>query len=211
MGTQLYERGILFSVNYEELNLSRPEVVRKVHERLRACRGRGHRDQHLRRQRASASRATARRTRCATSTWPRSRSRAEAAAEQGLRGGRHRPDRAHLRRRRGRRRARASRLQRAGRGAGRGRGRCPRDRDHAPARRRSCSRSRRCARWWGPRSPIVAQVSSTKTWPWPTAPRSSRWARRLKARGVDAIGVNCSTGPKTCSRRSRSWSRSVCR
>src|SRR3954471_9293872 len=32
MGTQLYERGILFSVNYEELNLSRPEVVRKVHE-----------------------------------------------------------------------------------------------------------------------------------------------------------------------------------
>jgi homocysteine S-methyltransferase len=32
MGTQLYERGILFSVNYEELNLSRPQVVRKVHE-----------------------------------------------------------------------------------------------------------------------------------------------------------------------------------
>jgi methionine synthase I (cobalamin-dependent)/5,10-methylenetetrahydrofolate reductase len=32
MGTQLYERGMLFSVNYEELNLSRPEVVRKVHE-----------------------------------------------------------------------------------------------------------------------------------------------------------------------------------
>jgi homocysteine S-methyltransferase len=32
MGTQLYERGILYSVNYEELNLSRPEVVRKVHE-----------------------------------------------------------------------------------------------------------------------------------------------------------------------------------
>jgi homocysteine S-methyltransferase len=32
MGTQLYERGMLFSANYEELNLSRPEVVRKVHE-----------------------------------------------------------------------------------------------------------------------------------------------------------------------------------
>ena len=32
MGTQLYERGMLFSVNYEELNLSRPQVVRKVHE-----------------------------------------------------------------------------------------------------------------------------------------------------------------------------------
>jgi methionine synthase I (cobalamin-dependent)/5,10-methylenetetrahydrofolate reductase len=32
MGTQLYLRGMLFSVNYEELNLSRPEVVRKVHE-----------------------------------------------------------------------------------------------------------------------------------------------------------------------------------
>jgi len=32
MGTQLYERGMLFSVNYEELNLSRPDVVRRVHE-----------------------------------------------------------------------------------------------------------------------------------------------------------------------------------
>jgi homocysteine S-methyltransferase len=32
MGTQLYERGVLFSFNYEELNLSRPEIVRRVHE-----------------------------------------------------------------------------------------------------------------------------------------------------------------------------------
>src|SRR4051794_307670 len=32
MGTQLYERGMLFNVNYEELNLSRPDVVRKVHQ-----------------------------------------------------------------------------------------------------------------------------------------------------------------------------------
>jgi homocysteine S-methyltransferase len=32
MGTQLYERGMLFSVNYEELNLSRPDVIRKVHQ-----------------------------------------------------------------------------------------------------------------------------------------------------------------------------------
>lgn len=32
MGTQLYERGVLFSANYEELNLSRPELVRRVHE-----------------------------------------------------------------------------------------------------------------------------------------------------------------------------------
>ena len=32
MGTQLYERGILFSACYEELNISRSEVVRKVHE-----------------------------------------------------------------------------------------------------------------------------------------------------------------------------------
>src|SRR3954468_5536814 len=32
MGTQLYERGNLFSLNYEEFNLSRPEVIRKVHE-----------------------------------------------------------------------------------------------------------------------------------------------------------------------------------
>jgi methionine synthase / methylenetetrahydrofolate reductase(NADPH) len=32
MGTQLYERGILFNVNYEELVLSRPEVVERIHE-----------------------------------------------------------------------------------------------------------------------------------------------------------------------------------
>jgi homocysteine S-methyltransferase len=32
MGTQLYERGILFNINYEELNLSRPEAVLRIHE-----------------------------------------------------------------------------------------------------------------------------------------------------------------------------------
>jgi methionine synthase / methylenetetrahydrofolate reductase(NADPH) len=32
MGTQLYERGVLFSACFEELNLSKPELVRKVHE-----------------------------------------------------------------------------------------------------------------------------------------------------------------------------------
>ncbi len=32
MGTQLYERGILYSACFEELVVSRPEVVRKVHE-----------------------------------------------------------------------------------------------------------------------------------------------------------------------------------
>jgi homocysteine S-methyltransferase len=32
MGTQLYERGILYSACFEELNVSRPEVVAKVHE-----------------------------------------------------------------------------------------------------------------------------------------------------------------------------------
>ncbi|MEO7092956.1 MAG: bifunctional homocysteine S-methyltransferase/methylenetetrahydrofolate reductase [Polyangiales bacterium] len=32
MGTQLYERGVLFTVNYEELNLSRGEAIRKIHE-----------------------------------------------------------------------------------------------------------------------------------------------------------------------------------
>ncbi len=32
MGTQLYERGVLFSACFEELALSRPELVRKVHE-----------------------------------------------------------------------------------------------------------------------------------------------------------------------------------
>ncbi|HEY3819764.1 MAG TPA: bifunctional homocysteine S-methyltransferase/methylenetetrahydrofolate reductase [Polyangiaceae bacterium] len=32
MGTQLYERGVLFSACFEELNLSRPELVGKVHD-----------------------------------------------------------------------------------------------------------------------------------------------------------------------------------
>ncbi|MFO0756764.1 MAG: bifunctional homocysteine S-methyltransferase/methylenetetrahydrofolate reductase [Byssovorax sp.] len=32
MGTQLYERGVLFNVNYEELCVSRPELVLKIHE-----------------------------------------------------------------------------------------------------------------------------------------------------------------------------------
>ena len=32
MGTQLYERGVLFSACFEELNLSKPDLVRKVHE-----------------------------------------------------------------------------------------------------------------------------------------------------------------------------------
>ncbi len=32
MGTQLYERGVLYSVCFEELCVSRPELVRKIHE-----------------------------------------------------------------------------------------------------------------------------------------------------------------------------------
>lgn len=32
MGTQLYERGVLYSTCYEELNVSRPEIVQRVHE-----------------------------------------------------------------------------------------------------------------------------------------------------------------------------------
>jgi homocysteine S-methyltransferase len=32
MGTQLYERGVLYSTCFEELNVSRPELVAKVHE-----------------------------------------------------------------------------------------------------------------------------------------------------------------------------------
>ena len=32
MGTQLYERGVLFSVCFEELNITKPELVRKVHD-----------------------------------------------------------------------------------------------------------------------------------------------------------------------------------
>ena len=32
MGTQLYERGVLYSACFEELNLSRPELVAQVHE-----------------------------------------------------------------------------------------------------------------------------------------------------------------------------------
>ena len=32
MGTQLYERGVLFNVNYEELVLTRPELIQRIHE-----------------------------------------------------------------------------------------------------------------------------------------------------------------------------------
>jgi homocysteine S-methyltransferase len=32
MGTQLYERGVLFTTNYEELNLTRPDLVRRIFE-----------------------------------------------------------------------------------------------------------------------------------------------------------------------------------
>ncbi len=32
MGTQLYERGVLYSACFEELNVSRPELVKKIHE-----------------------------------------------------------------------------------------------------------------------------------------------------------------------------------
>jgi homocysteine S-methyltransferase len=32
MGTQLYERGVLYNVNYEELVVSRPEIVERIHE-----------------------------------------------------------------------------------------------------------------------------------------------------------------------------------
>src|SRR5271165_4044880 len=32
MGTQLYERGVLYNVCFEELNASRPELVAKVHD-----------------------------------------------------------------------------------------------------------------------------------------------------------------------------------
>jgi homocysteine S-methyltransferase len=32
MGTQIYERGVLLTVNYEELNLTRPDFIGKIHE-----------------------------------------------------------------------------------------------------------------------------------------------------------------------------------
>ncbi len=32
MGTQLYERGVLFNINYEELVITRPELVSRIHE-----------------------------------------------------------------------------------------------------------------------------------------------------------------------------------
>jgi methionine synthase / methylenetetrahydrofolate reductase (NADH) len=32
MGTQLYERGVLFSACFEELNVTRPEIIARVHE-----------------------------------------------------------------------------------------------------------------------------------------------------------------------------------
>jgi methionine synthase I (cobalamin-dependent) len=66
MGTQLYERGVLYSACFEELNVSRPELVSKVHE------------DYLRAAPRSSRPTPSARTRCASrSTACRARARAQ--------------------------------------------------------------------------------------------------------------------------------------
>ena len=174
MGTQLYERGILFSVNYEELNLSRPEVVRKVHEDYVARRRGGHRDQHVRRQRMRLARHGLDDKVRDINLRRRSRSRARPRGPSAYVAGSIGPDRAALRRRReddvdaGARRAsreQAEALVEAGV-----------DllvaRDLAPARRDVARDRGACARR-GPRRPAHrVRCRSTKSARWPTARRS---------------------------------------
>ena len=68
MGSLLYERGIFVTQNFEQLNVTRPDVVAQDPRGLRRRRRAGHRDQHVRRQLASGSTATASATRCARTT-----------------------------------------------------------------------------------------------------------------------------------------------
>ena len=121
MGSLLYERGVFVTQNFEQLNVTRPDIVRRDPRGLRRRGRAGHRDQHLRRQPLP----------------PR-------AARAGRRGARLQPRRRPPRAR-GRRRARTSRA-RWGRP-----GSCPGVADgvrtlDARCRRRSPSRRRRSSR-----------------------------------------------------------------
>ena len=80
MGSLLYERGIFVMQNFEQLNVTRPDVVTQDPRGLRRRRRPGHRDQHLRRQHASASTATGSATRSARSTSPAPGSRGRRRA-----------------------------------------------------------------------------------------------------------------------------------
>src|SRR3954468_17660680 len=37
MGSLLYDRGVMHTHSYDELNLSRPELIREIHEQYRAA------------------------------------------------------------------------------------------------------------------------------------------------------------------------------
>jgi len=149
-----------YSINYEELNLSRPEVVRRVHDDFSApARTSSKRTRSAPTRFVSLARDST--TRCARSTW-RVKLAKDAAGGKGRTSRRHRPDRPHFRRRertssRGCAppfRAQAEALAEGGR---RSRG----GRDDAPAARGPAGRGR------GARSdrtsvPLVAEVSSIR-------------------------------------------------
>ena len=85
MGSLLYERGIFVTQNFEQLNVTRPDVVAQDPRGLRRRRREGHRDQHVRRELASASTATASATRCARINLAGARLAREAAGRGRVR------------------------------------------------------------------------------------------------------------------------------
>ena len=128
MGSLLYERGVLHTRSYDELNLSQPELIRTVHADY-VARGRGaDRDQHVRRQ-PDRARAPRPRRSGGRDQPRRRRARALGGGRARVRRGRGRPDRRAVRHRdRSRAAPRAVRPRRADR--------------HARARRRRRDRAR---------------------------------------------------------------------
>ena len=83
MGTMLYAQGVFINRCFDALNLTDPDRVAAVHQRLRARRRGRDRDQHLRRQSHQAARRSAWPTRSATST-SRARWRASGRGAGGV-------------------------------------------------------------------------------------------------------------------------------
>ena len=197
MGSLLYERGVFVTQNFEQLNVTRPEVVRKIHEDYVAAgaqvietntfgaqpllpRPPRPRRPGARVQRRRAPGSRARRPARASGSPARS---ARPGCVPGVgEPGRARPGRAPTFAEQaaalvgGRRRPARARDLPPPRGAP------DRHRGGAPRPRPGCRSSRR----W----------PSTERDAWPTARRRSRSPRTLRDWGADVIGVNCGDGPQ---------------
>ncbi len=141
MGSLLYERGVFVTQNFEQLNVTRPDVVAEDPRGLRQRRREGHRDQHVRRELLPPRPPRPRRP--GARLQPRGRATRAPGGRRGRVGRRlDRTYRARPRRRdAGRARPGRRHLRRAGRGARRGRCGRARARD-VPAPRGDSHRDR---------------------------------------------------------------------